>query len=125
MPRWFLVAPLMLSACTSVEDHVRTLAFDPDNREAARQGLLLAKDRAVVPLLAAFDDPEFAVARPELAESLLSLLVRIDDRRLPAPTTGDLWGFNLSRTFRNTEYAQWVHTSAAHAPDEFGILRFD
>lgn len=75
---------LLLNACSSPEDLVQTLAFDPNNREAARQELLLAKERAVPPLLEALDDPEYTAARPHLVESLLSLMVRVDDPRVEA-----------------------------------------
>ena len=53
-----------------------------DDRESARQELLLAKDRAVGPLLDALDDPAYAAARPELAGALLSLMIRVDDPRI-------------------------------------------
>ena len=44
---------------------------------------------------------------------------------LPRPTRGTVWGFNLSRTYRNSEYAQWVRMSEALAPNEFGLLLFE
>jgi hypothetical protein len=50
--------------------------------------------------------------------------VRFTEPQLTRPQPGTLWGFNLSRTYRNSEYAQWVRMSQAHAPNEFGVLRF-
>ena len=78
----FLLSMLSLIACgPSLDDLVEQLASS-DDRESARQELLLAKDRAVGPLLEALDDPVYAGARVELAEALLSLMIRVDDPRI-------------------------------------------
>ena len=75
---------LGLSACgPSPEDLVERLD-DPETRSLARQELLLAKDRAVGPLLAALEDPAHIAARPELVEVLASLTMRVDDPRIEA-----------------------------------------
>jgi len=66
----------------SIEDSVEKLAGGPEEREEGRQELLLAKDRAVDPLLEAFEDPEYSKSRPELAEVLAGLLARVDDPRV-------------------------------------------
>ena len=83
--RALLSAALVFTAFTacgpSVQDLVEDLA-DPERREAARQELLLTKDRAVGPLLKALDDPRHAGARSELVEVLISLMTRVDDKRI-------------------------------------------
>ena len=67
---------LGLIACgPSPQDLVEQLA-SADDREFARQQLLLAKQDAVEPLLAALGDDEFANVRPYLVDSLLSLMKR-------------------------------------------------
>ena len=66
----------------SVEELIRQLASSPDQRLLARQELLLAKERAVTPLVAALDDPDFADARMDLCEVLISLMVRVEDPRI-------------------------------------------
>jgi HEAT repeat protein len=74
---------LWTAACApSVEDQVEHLARGGQERDGAKQELLLAKDRAVGPLLAAMEDPRYAAARPELAEVLVSLMMRVDDERI-------------------------------------------
>lgn len=79
-----VLASLILGACgSSPEDLVERLK-DPETRALARQELLLAKDRAVAPLLVALDDPDYAAARPELVEVLASLTMRVDDPRIEA-----------------------------------------
>jgi len=51
--------------------------------------------------------------------------VRFVGPQITQPNPGSIWGFNPSRTYRNTEYAQWVRMSRAHAPNELGLLRFE
>ena len=79
-----LVSFLVLAAgCgPSIEASVEKLAGGPQEREEGRQELLLAKDRAVGPLLEAFEDPNHSQSRPELAEVLAGLLARVDDPRI-------------------------------------------
>ena len=77
-----LLQALSLTACgPSLDDLVEQLA-DPEERESARQELLLATDRAVAPLLAALEDPARAAARPHLVDVLLSLMTRVEDGRI-------------------------------------------
>ena len=78
----FLLQALGLSACgPSLDDLVERLG-NPEERESARQELLLATDRAVAPLLAALEDPARAAARPHLVQVLLSLMTRVEDGRI-------------------------------------------
>ena len=77
-----LLQALALTACgPSLDDLVEGLE-DPEERESARQELLLATDRAVPPLLAALEDPSRAEARPHLVDVLLSLMTRVEDGRI-------------------------------------------
>ena len=50
-----------------------------------------------------------------------------DPEHNPPPRPGTLWGFNFVRTFRGSEFSQWVRTYGvnAHSPDDFGLLRFE
>lgn len=73
---------LVVASCaTDPEDLVEDLGH-PGRREAARQQLLLTKDRAVAPLLEALAEIKHGAARPELAEVLMGLLVRTGDVRI-------------------------------------------
>ena len=71
----------LLGCGPSAEDLVRQLSSSQD-REAARQELLLAKERAVTPLLAALTEPDLADARYQVVDVLLSLMMRVEDRRI-------------------------------------------
>ena len=77
-----LLQALGLTACgPNLDDLVERLE-DPEERESARQELLLATDRAVPPLLAALEDPSRGAARPHLVDILLSLMTRVEDGRI-------------------------------------------
>jgi HEAT repeat protein len=78
------IALMASTACEStLEDGIARLrSDDPMVRETAMRHLLLAKDRAVGPLVAALDDTSVATGRPELADVLVSLMVRVDDPRI-------------------------------------------
>ena len=80
----FIIAWLAVGCGPSVEDLVERLAGSADEREQGRQELLLAKDRAVDPLLEALNDPRYRDARPELVEVLVSLMTRVEDARISA-----------------------------------------
>lgn len=55
----------------------------------------------------------------------VEIALRFANPELPAPQPGTLWGFNFVRTYRGAEFSQWVRTYGnAHAPDDFGLLRF-
>lgn len=71
-----------LACGLSLDDQLESLGGSGEEREQARQELLLAKDRAVGPLLKALDDPRHRGARPELVEVLISLMTRVDDKRI-------------------------------------------
>lgn len=72
----------LLAACgPSPEDLIEQLASS-QGREFARQQLLLAKQDAVEPLLAALGDDELTNVRPYLVDVLLSLMMRVDDHRI-------------------------------------------
>ena len=44
---------------------------------------------------------------------------------IPTPAAGDLWGANFVRSYRGSEYVQWVRTYPnGLQPDDFGVLRF-
>ena len=79
----FLIFPLC-GCRPSLDDLVEQLAASPEDRESARQELLLAKDRAVTPLLAALADSSLSGARPYLVDVLLSLMMRVEDGRIRA-----------------------------------------
>lgn len=78
-----------LCACSpSIEGHVEDLS-DPQLREAARQELLLAKERAIGPLLEALDSQDRgAVSRGQLVEVITGLMTRVDDARLTSALSG-------------------------------------
>ena len=62
-----------------------------------------------------------------VGEDFWSLEYRLDfdQRDVPHPSSGDIWGFNFVRVFRGVEYSQWVRTyEGGHRPDEFGLLVF-
>jgi len=80
---WVLV---LLGACgPSIEGHVEDLD-DPELRESARQELLLAKERAVEPLLEALaaSSVDDGSSRGILVEVIAGLMTRVDDDRLGA-----------------------------------------
>ncbi|MEW6752571.1 MAG: HEAT repeat domain-containing protein [Candidatus Latescibacterota bacterium] len=81
-----LALALVCAGCSSsLEDAVERLAGTPEEKTRACQDLLLAKEQAVGPLLAALDDPRLAAARPLLVEVLSGLMMRVaDDRIEPA-----------------------------------------
>lgn len=56
----------------------------------------------------------------------LELALPFSRPRLPPPERGAVWGFNFVRTFRGSEYSQWMRTYGgnAHTPDDFGFLLF-
>ena len=97
---------VVLGACgPSIEGHVENLN-DPLSREVARQELLLAKERAVAPLLedlamSSGDDGSF---RAILVEVIAGLMTRVDDDRL---------GTALANVLR-TDSAVSLRTQVAH-----------
>lgn len=74
-----LAFALALSGCgPTPSDLIDDLSGNADERERARQELLLAKDRAVGPLIDALDDPRHAGARLDLVEVLAGLMNRVE-----------------------------------------------
>ena len=57
----------------------------------------------------------------------LEYRLSFNEERIPHPQPGALWGFNVVRTFRGSEFSQWVRTYgySAHSPDDFGLLQFE
>ena len=82
---------LLATACgPSVDDLVEQLAGGAEERQWARQELLLAKDRAVQPLLQALEDSANTASRPDLVAVLVSLMMRVEDDRISAALTDHL-----------------------------------
>lgn len=78
-----------LSSCSpGPDDLIDDLSGSAEDREAATQELLLAKERAVEPLLMALKDPAHQAARPALVEILVSLMMRVEDERIGQALTG-------------------------------------
>ena len=46
---------------------------------------------------------------------------------VPPSQPGTLREFNIVRTFRGSEFSQWVRTYgySVHRPDDFGLLQFE
>lgn len=85
IPHFSIFFCALLAGCgTSVEEQVERLEGSQEEREQARQELLLAKERAVGPLLKALDDPRHSRARVELVDVLVSLGSRVEDARIAA-----------------------------------------
>ena len=73
----------LLACGPSLEDSVQDLgSSDPARREMARQELILAKDRAVGPLLEALADDKLNASKPLLVEVLGGLSQRVEDKRI-------------------------------------------
>jgi len=67
----------------SLKDSVEDLgSTDPATREMARQELILAKDRAIAPLLEALADAQLDASKPLLVEVLGGLSRRVEDQRI-------------------------------------------
>ena len=79
----FLPLALTLIACgASIEDKIDQLSSGGEDLERAKQELLLSKDQSLDALLEAFDDPLKGASRPELAEVLVSLSLRLENEQL-------------------------------------------
>ena len=80
-----LVLTVTCIACgSSVDDLVEDLAAGGDARDTARQELLLRPKGALEPLLLAIEDPGLRAGHADMADVLVSLMLRLDDERLPA-----------------------------------------
>ena len=79
----FVFITLAASCGPPIEDHVEQLG--DGSGEALikpRQELLLARVKAVPPLLEALEDPRRSAARPEIASVLVDLMTRLEDERI-------------------------------------------
>ncbi|MBT4611295.1 MAG: hypothetical protein HOC05_14730 [Gemmatimonadetes bacterium] len=70
-----------------MDDVIDDLARQDAAGEAAMLELLLAKDRAVGPMVEALADPDRAASRPRLAHALAGLVSRVSDPRIPETLT--------------------------------------
>lgn len=77
------IAGVSVACGPSVDDQVAELAADRADDDT-RQALLLAKERAVTPLLAALESQPGPAARGDIARVLAALLMRTDDARIEA-----------------------------------------
>ena len=116
---WMLV---LLGACgPAIEGHVEDLD-DPELREAARQELLLAKERAIGPLLEALaaSSVDDGSSRGILVEVIDGLMTRVDDDRL---------GAALANVLRSDSVVslriQVAHFAAIHRPVELSEALLD
>ncbi len=74
---------VFLAACGSpVDDSIDKLSGGPDERAFAKHELILAGKDAVEPIVAAIEDPGSSEVRPELAEVLVSMLLRSENERI-------------------------------------------
>jgi hypothetical protein len=67
-------------------------------------------------------------AAAHVGENFWSVEYRLDfaQDHVLQPQADRVWGFNFVRTFRGSEYSQWVRTyhSGGHSPQDFGLLVF-
>ena len=74
---------LFLSACgPSVEDSIEKLGAGPDERATGKHELILADEGAVEPIIAALERQDGNKVRPDLAEVLVSRLLRSENKRI-------------------------------------------
>ena len=80
-----LTTTAYLAACgPSIEDSIDKLAAGPDERAMGKHELILAKDRAIEPIIAALESQDRAEVRPDLAEVLVSMMLRSDNPQIEA-----------------------------------------
>ena len=78
-----LVILVVLASCgSSIDDHIAQLDSGGDDQVRAKQELLLAKDRSILPLIEALDGPRHTPRRPEIVDVLVDLMVQLDDERI-------------------------------------------
>ena len=67
-------------------------------------------------------------ATAHVSDDFWSVEYRLDfgQDHVPQPPPDAIWGFNFVRTFRGSEYSQWVLTyhQGGHSPQDFGLLVF-
>lgn len=79
-----LLAMFAVACGPAIEDQIEQLASGGQERDTVIQELLLRPDRAVGPLLLALENPRLAKGHAEIAEALVSLMLRVDDEVLVA-----------------------------------------
>ncbi len=83
MPRPIALLLLALTSCAPpIEDQIERLKVGGEELVRAKQELLLARERAVPPLLAALDDPRQTANRLEIVEVLAALMLRLNDENI-------------------------------------------
>ena len=74
-----------LAACgPSIEDSIDKLGSGPDERAMGKHELILAKEGAIEPIIAALEARDGGKIRPDLADVLVSLLLRSANERIGA-----------------------------------------
>lgn len=79
---------------------------------------------------AAAEDPSWnaparAAARVGDDSWSVEVELRLAGGGIPPVAPGDLWGFNMGRMYRATDYTEWIRTpTGTHNADQFGVLRF-
>ena len=74
-----------LAACgPSIEESIAKLGAGPDERAMGRHELVLARDLAIEPIIAALESQDRKEVRPDLADVLVSMMLRADDERIEA-----------------------------------------
>ena len=80
-----VAAVLCLAACgPSIEESIAKLGAGPDERAMGRHELVLARDLAIEPIIAALESQDRKEVRPDLADVLVSMMLRADDERIEA-----------------------------------------
>jgi len=82
-----MLSALLISCGPSMDDAMDDLAREDAAGEAAMLELLLAKDRAVGPMVEALADPDRTASRPRLVHAMASLVARVSDPRIPETLT--------------------------------------
>ena len=72
-----------------------------------------------------WDPPGLAASRVAADRWTAEYELRFDQPEVPRPKAGDVWGFNVARSFRGSEFSQWTRTQRGSATvEDFGVLLF-
>ena len=83
--RWVVATVLCLTACgPSVQDSIDKLAAGPDERAMGKHELILTRELAIGPIIAALKSQDRKEVRPDLADVLVSMMLRAEDERIEA-----------------------------------------